>query len=82
MKIIKKEFEDKIAGVDVKVRYYYDDETKEYSFQTNPILRDESYSKFVVIFFSHDNLPGLDLKYELYKMDFTNVVEQRENPNF
>lgn len=81
-----KQFDDVIAGVNVKTRFYFDEETEIFSFQTNPQLKDISQADF------HnfgggasidDEYKHLKNKYfNYYKKEFTNVVDQRENPNF
>ena len=80
------EIDDQIAGVNVKVRYYYDDETKLYSFQTNPQLKDKDqidYHNFGGGTSIDGNLANLKNKYNnTYKKEYTSVVDQRDNPVF
>ena len=81
-----KQFDDVIAGVNVKTRFYFDEETEIFSFQTNPQLKDKDQREF------HnfgggtsidDEYKHLKNKYfNSYKKEFTNVVDQRDNPNF
>ncbi len=84
--IIIKEFDDLIAGEKVKVRFYFDDETEIFSFQTNPQLKDKSQADF------HnfgggtsidDEYKHLKYKYyNTYKKEFSDIDKIRNNPNF
>lgn len=86
MKHFIKQIDDVIAGVNVKTRFYFDEETEIFSFQTNPQLKDKSQMNF------HDFGGGTSIDYDYkhlkfkyynsYKKEFTNVVDQRENPDF
>ena len=86
MKHFIKQIDDVIAGVNVKTRFYFDEETEIFSFQTNPELKDKSQMNF------HDFGGGTSIDYDYkqlkfkyynsYKKEFTNVVDQRENPDF
>jgi len=86
MKKIIQDFTDVIAGEEVRVRYYYDDETELYSFQTNPQLKDKDqldYHNFGGGSSIDKDLKGLKFKYEnSYKKEFKNIVDKKENPDF
>lgn len=79
-------FDDQIAGVNVEVRFYFDNNLNLYSFRTNPQLKDASqidYYNFGSGGTIDKDLIGLLNKYHnSYKKMFTNVVEQRQTPNF
>ena len=81
-----KQFDDVIAGVNVKTRFYFDEETEIFSFQTNPQLKDKSQMKF------HDFGGGTSIDndykhlkfkyYNTYKKEFSDIDKIRNNPNF